>query len=186
MSTHIHTPEDPRVFVFGSNLLGIHGAGAARYARKLGAELGVGEGLTGRAYALPTCYRPGEPVTYAELMVYVENFLDFARKNPQIEFFVSAVGCGIAGFDESEVAPLFMNAPENCSLPPNWKFACQRMVPGNIDGKCGKPPTHIYRYEYIPTMMATSVVKGATQLCQEHHDDSQDLRSEASPTWVKL
>lgn len=119
---HQHVHCDPRIFVFGSNLLGIHGGGAAWYARnKLGAVMGVGEGLTGRTYALPTCYKPGEPVTLEELQVYVQNFLDFANENPDMQFFVSAVGCGIAGFTEDEVSPLFANAPVNCDLPPGWK-----------------------------------------------------------------
>lgn len=125
MTEHIHRPDDQRVFVFGSNVLGIHGGGAAHYARKaLGAQMGVGEGLTGRTYALPTCYRPGEPVTLQELEVYVANFLEFAAKNPDIRFFVSEVGCGIAGFTPDEVAPLFKDAPVNCDLPPGWTAEC--------------------------------------------------------------
>ncbi len=122
--THLHGPDDERVFVFGSNLLGIHGAGAAWYAsQKLGAEFGIGEGLTGRTYALPTCYRPGEPVTLEELAVYVDNFLRFAEQHPETRFFVSAVGCGIAGFSEEEVSYIFqeLGTPDNCDLPPGWR-----------------------------------------------------------------
>lgn len=120
--SHVHKPDDSRIFVFGSNLLGIHGGGAAWYAKnKLGAVMGVAEGLTGDTYALPTCYRPGEPVTLEELRVYVDNFLNFASDNDDLQFFVSAVGCGIAGFNEDDVAPLFKNAPVNCDLPPGWR-----------------------------------------------------------------
>lgn len=122
LPTHLHTPEDDRVFVFGSNLLGIHGAGAAAYAfDDLGAYWGVGEGIMGNSYALPTCYRPGEPVTMMELAVYVQNFLDYAGDHPELRFFVSQVGCGLAGFREDEVAPLFAEAPDNCDLPPGWR-----------------------------------------------------------------
>lgn len=121
---HNHIPSDPRIFVFGSNLLGIHGAGAAGYARKeLGAQLGIGEGPTGRTYALPTCYRPGEPITLQELAVYVDNFLRYAEKHPETRFFVSAVGCGIAGFTEDEVSYIFreLGTPDNCDLPVGWR-----------------------------------------------------------------
>lgn len=122
-SEHLHVDTDQRVFVFGSNVLGIHGGGAAWYARnQLGAEMGIGEGLTGRTYALPTCYRPGEPVTDDELIVYVNNFLTVAEAELDTVFFVSPVGCGIAGFDERFVSSLFINAPTNCDLPPGWRL----------------------------------------------------------------
>lgn len=120
---HNHVKGDTRIFVFGSNLLGIHGGGAARYARNdLGARHGVGEGPTGQTYALPTCYRPGEPVTLEELAVYIDNFLKYARENTDLRFFVSKVGCGIAGFDEDIVAMIFqtLGVPDNCDLPPGW------------------------------------------------------------------
>lgn len=122
---HTHTPDDDRVFVFGSNLLGIHGAGAAAYARlQLGAEAGVGEGLTGRSYALPTCYRPGEPVTLQELAVYMYNFFNFADDHPELTFFLSKVGCGIAGFDEHDVAYIVheLLPPANVHIPPDWQY----------------------------------------------------------------
>lgn len=117
-----HTPTDSRTFVFGSNLLGIHGAGAALYAKnKLGAELGVYEGPTGRTYALPTCVAPGEPMTLEEIRYGVEEFLDYAAEHSNEQFYVSAVGCGFAGFTEQEIAPLFDEAPPNCDLPDGWR-----------------------------------------------------------------
>lgn len=120
--THLHTKDDQRIFVFGSNLLGIHGAGAAYYAsRDLGAKRGIGEGITGRTYALPTCSRPGEPLALEVLAIYVKRFLDLARLMPEARFFVSEVGCGIAGFKANQVSPLFADAPANCDLPPGWR-----------------------------------------------------------------
>lgn len=119
-----HSPNDSRIFVFGSNLLGVHGAGAAAYARKeLGAQWGVGEGLTGRTYALPTCYQPGEPITLQELAVYMNNFFEFAEGRQDLQFFLSKVGCGIAGFDEAEVAWIVneLGVPENVDIPPDWQ-----------------------------------------------------------------
>lgn len=118
----IHTPEDERVFVFGSNLQGIHGAGAARYAHeKLQAKWGLGEGPTGRCYALATCLAPGVPLQLRYVRDRVNRFIDHARSLPNTRFFVSEVGCGLAGFAPEEIAPLFANAPENCDLPPSFQ-----------------------------------------------------------------
>lgn len=122
MTYHIHLPSDPRVFVFGSNLMGIHAGGAALYAaRELGAEDGVGTGFTGRCYALPTCIRPGEPLPLARLREYADGFIAEALRHPELRFFVSAVGCGIASHREEDVAPMFARAPDNCDLPPGWR-----------------------------------------------------------------
>jgi len=93
------------IFVFGSNIQGAHGGGAAWYAhKKFGAEWGVGEGLTGRTYALPTM--EGD----ASLKKAVEHFITCAKAHPELTFLVTAVGCGIAGYTPAEVAPLFREA----------------------------------------------------------------------------
>ena len=102
------------IFVFGSNIQGSHGGGAAWFAYKnLGAEWGVGEGLTGRCYALPTM--EGE----ASLKKAVDHFIACAKEHPELTFLVTAVGCGIAGYRPNEVAPLFKEALalENVYLP---------------------------------------------------------------------
>lgn len=102
------------IFVFGSNIQGAHGGGAAWFAHKaFGAKWGVGEGLTGRTYALPTM--EGE----ASLKIAVDHFIDCARQHPELTFLVTAVGCGIAGYTPKEVAPLFKEATslENVYLP---------------------------------------------------------------------
>ena len=102
------------IFVFGSNIQGAHGGGAAWYAhKKFGAEWGVGEGLTGRTYALPTM--EGD----ASLKKAVEHFIGCAKAHPELTFLVTAVGCGIAGYTPAEVAPLFREATtlENVYLP---------------------------------------------------------------------
>lgn len=126
MTPHWHSPSDPRIFVFGSNLRGIHGAGAALYAmRELGASLGVGHGPTGRCYAIPTCYSPGFPMPLEYIGDYVRNFLRYARDcelvHAPVRFFVSEVGCGYAGYTAKGIAPLFADAPANCDLPPGWR-----------------------------------------------------------------
>lgn len=105
---------DNEFFVFGSNIQGMHGGGAAWYAHKtFGAEWGIGEGLTGRCYALPTM--EGK----ASLEHAVRNFTDCAKCHPELTFLVTAVGCGIAGYRPSEVAPLFREASKltNVYLP---------------------------------------------------------------------
>ena len=113
-SDKISTLAPGEIFVFGSNIQGMHGGGAARYANKnFGAEWGVGEGLTGRTYALPTM--EGK----ASMKQAVEHFTSCAKEHPELTFLVTAVGCGIAGYTPNEVAPLFKEALalENVYLP---------------------------------------------------------------------
>lgn len=111
------------VFVFGSNTSGVHGAGAARYARlNYSAQLGVGRGRTGHSYALPTKGAAPQLPTLPlpEVQENVAEFIEYALANPQLEFRVTAVGCGLAGFQNPQIAPLFELAPTNCLMPPEW------------------------------------------------------------------
>lgn len=112
--------KDNEVFVFGSNLQGKHGAGAAAIATKqFGAIWGQGVGLQGQSYAIPTMHGGVE-----EIKPYVDEFIEFAKNHPNLNFLVTRIGCGIAGFTEEEVAPLFNNAVsvENIYLPDTfWK-----------------------------------------------------------------
>jgi len=118
-SDRIEELGEREIFVFGSNKQGMHGGGAAWVAhKKFGAEWGVGEGLTGRTYALPTMEGA------ASMKKAVEQFTDCARRYPELTFLVTAVGCGIAGYTPQEVAPLFRAAAglENVYLPEMfWK-----------------------------------------------------------------
>lgn len=110
------------VFVFGSNLAGIHGAGAARYAeRNLGAKRGVGFGPTGKCYALPTKDSKIKPLGLAEIASYVEQFITYAGGNPDLTFEVTQIGCGLAGYTVDEIAPLFKQAPLNCQFDTAWR-----------------------------------------------------------------
>lgn len=115
--------QQPRVIlVFGSNLAGIHGAGAARDARVFwGAQSGVGEGRTGEAYALPTCDVPGCRRTLLDIAASVTRFCSYAAQHPELTFYVTRVGCGIAGYDDSDIAPMFAGAPSNVQLPKGWR-----------------------------------------------------------------
>jgi hypothetical protein len=93
------------VFVFGSNLSGFHGGGAARLAMKWGAKWGKGIGLWGQTYAIPTMQGGVETIK-----PYVEQFIEFARLHPELKFLVTEIGCGIAGFTPAQIAPLFQPA----------------------------------------------------------------------------
>lgn len=94
------------VFVFGSNLAGMHGGGAARVARKFfGAVMGQGGGLQGQSYAIPTMQGGVETIG-----PYVDEFVAFAAAHPEMKFYVTRIGCGIAGFTAEEIAPLFKDA----------------------------------------------------------------------------
>ena len=119
-----YTPErisslaENEIFVFGSNLAGYHGSGAARIAREnFGAVWGQGVGLQGQSYAIPTMQGGVET-----LKPYVDEFIDFARTHAQYTFLVTRIACGIAGFRPSEIAPLFANVidVENVILPEDF------------------------------------------------------------------
>ena len=116
-----HTPEfitelaEDEVFVFGSNLAGMHGGGAAALAyRKFGAVWGQGVGLQGQSYGIPTMHGGVEAIK-----PYVDEFISFAKGHPELRFLVTKIGCGIAGFRVEEIAPLFAEAlpVENIVLP---------------------------------------------------------------------
>ncbi len=116
----------PMIFVFGSNEKGIHGGGAARVAReKYGANLGQGVGMQGRSYAIPTCALPtGMPnheIPLEKVAGYVADFIRFAKDNPELEFQVTQIGCGLAGWKKEQIAPLFADAPDNCYFDTDWE-----------------------------------------------------------------
>lgn len=95
-----------QIFVFGSNLEGSHGGGAAAIAeKKFGAVWGQGVGLQGQSYGIPTMHGG-----IAEIKPYVDEFIEFAKQNINLQFLVTRIGCGIAGFSEEEIAPLFSEA----------------------------------------------------------------------------
>ncbi|MGN1245081.1 MAG: hypothetical protein ACI4UN_00465 [Muribaculaceae bacterium] len=108
------------IFVFGSNLAGAHAGGAARAAcLRFGAVWGLGVGLQGRSYAIPTMQGG-----VATIKPYVDQFIRFAIDNPQLTFLVTRIGCGIAGFRVEQIAPLFKAAisVENIILPKEFVY----------------------------------------------------------------
>ena len=106
------------VFVFGSNLEGRHAGGAARLAyEKFGAEWGKGVGPQGQCYAIPTMQGP-----ISTIKPYVDDFIDYAKRHPMNRFLLTRIGCGIAGFKDKEMAPLFVEAMKlpNVCFPIEW------------------------------------------------------------------
>ena len=121
MYSREYTPEriselkENEIFVFGSNLEGEHGGGAARFAfERFGAVWGEGVGLHGQTYAIPTMQGGVETIK-----PYVDDFISFAKEHAELTFFVTRIGCGIAGFRDEEIAPLFIDAIDvgNIILP---------------------------------------------------------------------
>ncbi|MBO4614880.1 MAG: hypothetical protein J5709_07170 [Bacteroidales bacterium] len=111
----IRSLDENEIFVFGSNLAGAHGGGAARIAMdKFGAVWGQGVGLQGQSYAIPTMQGGVETIK-----PYVDEFIEFAKVHKEYKFLVTRIGCGIAGFTDDEIAPLFKEAQEleNVWLP---------------------------------------------------------------------
>ena len=110
------------IFVFGSNLSGRHGRGAALRARELhGAVSGKGNGLQGTSYAIPTKDHALRGLPLDQIAHYVNKFIEFATEHSEMTFEVTRVGCGLAGYSDKQMAPLFAGAPKNCQLPEEWK-----------------------------------------------------------------
>lgn len=120
INNNITELKENQIFVFGSNLSGMHGGGAALTALNWGAKMGQGVGLQGRTYAIPTkSYHAINTLQLATIKEYVDIFIAFAKYHPELEFLVTEIGCGLAGLKVSEVAPLFKDAldQENIILP---------------------------------------------------------------------
>lgn len=114
--------KETEIFVFGSNLAGRHGKGAALEAvKKHGAKYGVGVGPKGSSYAIPTKDRNLKTLPLTQIKGYVDAFLAWARGNPNLTFNVTRVGCGLAGYKDEDIAPFFRDAPANCKLDLLWE-----------------------------------------------------------------
>ena len=127
---YITTLADNEIFVFGSNIHGMHGGGAARLALKWGAIMGQGVGLQGKTYAIPTMFGSA-----GKIKPYVDEFICFARQHPKYQFLVTEIGCGIAGYTPEDIAPLFARAVtddiQNIWLPERFV----KVIAGIDEGK---------------------------------------------------
>ena len=115
------------IFVFGSNFLGIHGAGSALAAKRRGFPQGVGVEYDSKSqcYALPTCYAPRKPLDLLRIQCYSDQLIEFAEMHSEIQFQVTRVGCGYAGFLDEIMAITFFSAPPNMQFDTRW----QRLMP---------------------------------------------------------
>lgn len=116
--------EDDVYFVFGSNLSGYHGAGAAREAHvNFSAVWGEYLGFTGKSYAIPTVNKNiSGKLDLEEIKKYIDDFVDVTHKHKDKKFFVTRVGCGLAGYYNEDIATLFSSCnPENCTFPHTWE-----------------------------------------------------------------
>ena len=114
-----YTPEnivnldENEIFVFGSNEAGIHGAGAARIAfLKFGAEMGLGNGLSGNSYAIPTKDRNVETLPLDKVKSYIDEFIGFVLNHQNLTFYLTKIGCGLAGFTVEEIKNIFWEVIE--------------------------------------------------------------------------
>lgn len=103
--------KENEVFVFGSNTAGRHGKGAAKQAMTWGAKYGQGAGLQGRTYGIPTKGKSMKQIlTVDEIKVFVNEFIEFAKANPQLTFLCTEIGCGLSKYRPKDIAPLFAEA----------------------------------------------------------------------------
>ena len=110
-----------RLFVFGSNESGIHGAGAAKAAMSKGAIYGHSYGQAGDTWAIPTKDRDIKTMPLERIQKYVTGFLAYADGHPNLNFQVTRIGCGLAGYKDKDIAPMFVGAPKNCTFDEKWK-----------------------------------------------------------------
>ena len=109
------------IFVFGSNLAGRHGKGAALTARqKHGAVYGNGVGRQNNSYAIPTKNADLRPLPLDVVAYYVDEFIQYAKVHPELDFRITNIGCGLAGNRPHEIAVMFNDAPANCMFEPQW------------------------------------------------------------------
>lgn len=119
------------IFVFGSNLAGRHGKGAARDAMKLhGAIYGRGIGIQGNSYAIPTKNENIRVLSLPEIKQHVDEFKRFAALHPEMTFQLTPIGCGLAGYKPSDIAPMFDGTPGNVSMPEEF---LPYLAPGGLE-----------------------------------------------------
>lgn len=117
------------VFVFGSNLAGRHGKGAAKHAvERHGAIYGVGAGRQGMSYAIPTKCGALDTLSLHIIRYHVWEFVRYAEENPETAFYLTRVGCGLSGYADWQIAPLFSGCPPNIVLPHEWKALLEALT----------------------------------------------------------
>ena len=121
----IESVNETEIFVFGSNESGRHGKGAAKTALRFGAKLGIGNGISGNSYAIPTKNAKIRTLGQTKINKYVQEFIEYAKENKDKVFLVTEIGCGLAGYSPEDIAPMFEPTIdiENVHLPAKfWKI----------------------------------------------------------------
>ena len=109
------------IFVYGANEAGIHGAGAAKHALKYHGAQWQKIGSVGNSYGIPTKDHSITTLPLDRIKVYVDEFIRYATANSELQFQVTAIGTGLAGYQHRDIAPMFTCAPSNCHLPDEWR-----------------------------------------------------------------
>ena len=110
------------IFVFGSNLAGRHGAGAAKWAlENKGAIYGQGIGMQGDSYGIPTKDEYIETLSLQRIKIFVNHFMEYARNHPHMKFQLTPIGCGLAGYKPHQIGPMFVGVSDNVIVPPEFE-----------------------------------------------------------------
>ena len=151
------------IFVFGSNLAARHGGGAAKLAAdKYGASKDVAEGISGSSYAIPTKDEKIETLPLDAVRFSVLKFIAHAQANPEVEFFMTRIGCVLAGYSNAEIAPMFMGSPENIDFPKEWKeFIGEEEIVTSYKGFDANLKCRDMQY----TMGETAIHEGNVEAC---------------------
>lgn len=119
---HVTELAEGQIFVFGSNLAGLHQGGAAKTAYDhFGAVMGFGRGWAGQSFAIPTMNEHFQTMPIHQIAHYVDDFKLYTQNHSKMRFFVTAIGCGIAGYEVKDIAPLFQGISDNVLLPKRFK-----------------------------------------------------------------
>ncbi|APX62400.1 A1S_2505 family phage non-structural protein [Acinetobacter schindleri] len=118
------------VFVFGSNMAGLHAGGAARTALEhFGAVEGVGRGWSGQSYAIPTMNEHLQQMPLSQIQHYIDDFKIYTKNHPKNNYFLTSVGCGIAGYKVEEIAPMFKGISHNVIFPQSFRPFVEKPLP---------------------------------------------------------
>lgn len=118
------------LFVFGSNLAGTHAGGAAKIAHlHFGASKGVGRGWAGQSFAIPTMNEHLQQMPLSQIQHYIDDFKIYVKHHPKLKFFITAVGCGVAGYKVEEIAPMFKGIGQSVIFPESFRPFVEKTLP---------------------------------------------------------
>lgn len=128
--TIIKNLPDDTIFVFGSNMAGTHQGGAAKTALlHFGATKGVGRGWAGQSFAIPTMNEHLQQMPLSQIQHYIEDFKIYTKNHPKMKYFITAVGCGVAGYKVEEIAPMFKGISRNVIFPVSFRPFVEKTLP---------------------------------------------------------